>query len=173
VHQGGLRDAILHSAGANADHGVRRTNADKRRAALMLLQDEVWSKWNDTKIAKACAVSHTFVDTVRSSHLATLQDGPRLVERGGTVYPMKPRASSPKAVDPAPTVPAVLADALARQYRWEAEQVRGPSAADGGASNVIPLKRPQQPVYPARWSKAGSAYRPPRQTPVSPADRPS
>ncbi|MGT2479599.1 hypothetical protein ACU4GR_13540 [Methylobacterium oryzae CBMB20] len=31
VRQGGLRDAILHSAGANAAHGLRRTNADKRR----------------------------------------------------------------------------------------------------------------------------------------------
>ena len=29
---GGLREAILHSCGANADHGRRRTNEDKRRA---------------------------------------------------------------------------------------------------------------------------------------------
>lgn len=62
-------------------------------------------------------------------YLGTNQDSPRLVERGGTVYPMKPRASSPRPAEPAPTVPADLAAALAQQYRLEAEQVRGPFRA--------------------------------------------
>jgi hypothetical protein len=31
VREGGLRDAILYSSGANTDHGLRRTSADKRR----------------------------------------------------------------------------------------------------------------------------------------------
>jgi hypothetical protein len=39
IRQGARRDAILYSVGANAYHGLRRTNADKRRAVLMLLQD--------------------------------------------------------------------------------------------------------------------------------------
>jgi ParB-like chromosome segregation protein Spo0J len=39
VRSGSLRDAILHSAGANATHGLRRTNADKRRAVSILLED--------------------------------------------------------------------------------------------------------------------------------------
>ena len=38
---GGLRDAILFSVGANAAHGLRRTNADKRRTVLLLWEDEV------------------------------------------------------------------------------------------------------------------------------------
>jgi hypothetical protein len=46
---------------------------------------------------------------VGRGHLATLPDSPRLVERGGTVYPMKPRASSPKPAEfdpePAPDLP--------------------------------------------------------------------
>lgn len=125
MRQGGLRDAILHSAGANADHGLRRTNDDKRRAVLMLLQDEVWGQWNDSKIARACAVSQPFVTKVRSEHLQTFEDSPRLVERGGTVYPMKPRASSPSPADPVLSTSAVLADALARQFRHEAEQLQG------------------------------------------------
>jgi uncharacterized ParB-like nuclease family protein len=65
VHQGTRRDAILHSVGANAKHGLRRSNADKRRAVMTLLQDEEWSKWSDRDIAKACAVSHTMVAIVR------------------------------------------------------------------------------------------------------------
>ena len=33
----------LHSVGANATHGLRRSNADKRRAVVLLLEDEEWS----------------------------------------------------------------------------------------------------------------------------------
>src|SRR5690349_9407734 len=48
VRQGGRRDAILFSVGANANHGLRRTGEDKRRAVLMLLNDEEWGKWSDS-----------------------------------------------------------------------------------------------------------------------------
>ena len=37
---GGWRDAILPRGGANASHGLRRTNADKWRAVEVLLRDE-------------------------------------------------------------------------------------------------------------------------------------
>jgi uncharacterized ParB-like nuclease family protein len=39
VRQGTRRDAVLHSVGANAAHGMRRTNEDKRRAVRVLLED--------------------------------------------------------------------------------------------------------------------------------------
>ncbi len=45
VHEGGDRDAILHGIGSNASHGIRRTQADKRRAVERLLRDEEWGKW--------------------------------------------------------------------------------------------------------------------------------
>jgi hypothetical protein len=70
VIQGGRRDAILHSVGANSDHGLRRTNADKRRAVSTLLRDDEWGGWSSNRIAKQCGVSHTFVDKLKSS-LAT------------------------------------------------------------------------------------------------------
>lgn len=44
VRQGTVRDAVLHSVGANATHGLRRTNADKRRAVERLLRDDEWQK---------------------------------------------------------------------------------------------------------------------------------
>ena len=43
LRTGTLRDAVLYSVGANAAHGQRRTNADKRKAMLTLLEDEEWS----------------------------------------------------------------------------------------------------------------------------------
>ena len=46
-------------------HGVRRTNADKRKAVMTLLQDEEWSQWSNVKIAEQCAVSDELVRKVR------------------------------------------------------------------------------------------------------------
>ena len=66
VHQGTQRDAILYSVGANATHGLPRTNADKRRAVTRLLSDPEWCQWSDRLIAETCAVSHPFVATMRS-----------------------------------------------------------------------------------------------------------
>jgi hypothetical protein len=65
VHQGTQRDAILFAAGANSRHGMRRTNADKRRSVEALLSDDEWVKWTDTKIAASALVSINFVGVVR------------------------------------------------------------------------------------------------------------
>jgi hypothetical protein len=65
VRAGTRRDAILHAAGANAAHGLRRTNGDKRRSVEVLLRDEEWSQWSDREIAKRCLVSHNFVSELR------------------------------------------------------------------------------------------------------------
>lgn len=67
LRQGKQRDAVLYSVGANADHGIRRTNADKRRAVMRLLDDAEWSKWSDREIARRCGVSHQFVTNLRPS----------------------------------------------------------------------------------------------------------
>jgi hypothetical protein len=74
VHVGGLREAILHSVGANAKHGLARSDNDKRRAVERLLADEEWAIWSDRDIAKRCHVSHTFVARVRADtgHVASM-----------------------------------------------------------------------------------------------------
>lgn len=77
IRQGGQREAILYAVGANATHGARRTNADKRRAVQTLLSDAEWSKLSDRKVASLCGVSQPFVSSERRSkgdngyHLAT------------------------------------------------------------------------------------------------------
>jgi hypothetical protein len=67
VRSGTRRDAILHAAGANADHGLRRTAADKRRSVETLLRDEEWGLWSDNEIARRCNVSPTTVGTIRKA----------------------------------------------------------------------------------------------------------
>jgi len=127
VRQGTQRDAILFSVGANATHGLRRTNEDKRRAVTTLLKDPEWSGWSDREIARQCKVTHPFVSKLRppvavpSSGNVTrydaperpeanatpaplsggnLQmDAPRTVSRGGTTYTMKTAAIGARDVD--------------------------------------------------------------------------
>ncbi len=65
VRRGGLREAILYSCGANAAHGIPRTNEDKRRAVMKLLSDEEWSHWSDGEIAKHALVSDRYVAKLR------------------------------------------------------------------------------------------------------------
>lgn len=67
IHSGTRRDAILHSVGSNAAHGLRRTNEDKRRAVETLLRDEEWSRWSDREIARRCGVHHQLVARLRQS----------------------------------------------------------------------------------------------------------
>lgn len=65
IRQGTRRDAILFSVGANSAHGLRRTNDDKRRAVMVLLNDPEWSKWSDREIARQASVSQPFVSRLR------------------------------------------------------------------------------------------------------------
>ncbi|MCO5129292.1 MAG: ParB/RepB/Spo0J family partition protein [Xanthobacteraceae bacterium] len=66
VRQGGRRDAMLAAVGVNASHGLRRTNADKRRAVMALLRDPDWTRWSNSKIAKQCLVDDKTVAKIRN-----------------------------------------------------------------------------------------------------------
>jgi len=63
---GTLREAVLYAVGANAEHGLRRTPADKHHAVSLLLADEEWSSWSDRMIARKTFTSPPFVAKVRS-----------------------------------------------------------------------------------------------------------
>lgn len=67
VRPGTRRDAILHGVGANSQHGLRRTNADKRRAVRVLLADPEWARWSDREIARRAAVSTPTVSVLREN----------------------------------------------------------------------------------------------------------
>jgi len=42
--------------GSAVAHGKRRTNADKRKAVMTLLEDGEWSQWSNAEIGRRCAV---------------------------------------------------------------------------------------------------------------------
>ncbi|MBW4640774.1 MAG: ParB/RepB/Spo0J family partition protein [Gloeocapsa sp. UFS-A4-WI-NPMV-4B04] len=65
IRKGTRRDAVLYSVGANATHGLRRTNADKRRSVLTLLGDEEWSQWSNNQIAKQIGVAEGLVRKIK------------------------------------------------------------------------------------------------------------
>lgn len=88
VRIGTQRQAILFSLSANASHGLRRTNEDKRKAVMTLLNDTEWSSWSNVSISKVCGVSDTFVGDIRKSIIGLTEDAPitRTVERNGKTY---------------------------------------------------------------------------------------
>jgi hypothetical protein len=73
VREGTLRDAVLHSLSANVEHGLRRTNADKRKAVLTMLTnklvatDDRGNPWSNREVARRCSVSLDLVNRVRDS----------------------------------------------------------------------------------------------------------
>jgi len=116
IREGGRREAILFSVGANAAHGLRRTNADKRRAVEILLKDEEWSKWSDREIAKKCWVAPNTVGNGRrnlSAQNAQIDPGSttRTATRNGTTFQQKVRNSSSKSLAPRKPSPPVSGDA--------------------------------------------------------------
>lgn len=88
IRQGTQRDAILFSVGANASHGLRRTNDDKRRAVQTLLNDPEWAVWSNREIARQCQVDEKTVRRYREEASAEKpQIAPeRTVSRSGTTY---------------------------------------------------------------------------------------
>jgi hypothetical protein len=85
---GTRRDAIRLACGANSEHGVRRTNADKRRAVETLLRDSEWGEWSNGQIAEAAHVTPQFVGQMRKELGLSRNSFETLVRRGGQEYQM-------------------------------------------------------------------------------------
>lgn len=65
VTDGSKSDALIAALGANHSHGLRRTNADKRRAVTMALADELLQAMSDRQLSEVCGTSDMFVAKVR------------------------------------------------------------------------------------------------------------
>jgi hypothetical protein len=83
VHEGGQREALLHACCANATHGIRRTNAEKRKAVRTLLGDPEWAQWSNREIARRAGVSDPFVGTIQKElRSGTLSANRLQIEQG-------------------------------------------------------------------------------------------
>jgi len=109
VVNGTRRDAILFSSGVN-EHGLRRTNEDRRKAVMNLLDDMEWSEWSDRKIADICKVSHVTVGRVRKSLQIPKADEVKYINKHGqesTMNVEKKKETPPPVVNLKPAAEAV------------------------------------------------------------------
>lgn len=67
VRKGGMHEALLHALGANRDHGLRRSNADKRHAVEMALKDPEISQLTRQEIADICGVTKRTVQKLANN----------------------------------------------------------------------------------------------------------
>lgn len=70
IRDGGRREALEHSIRANAVHGQRFTNADKRRAVSLMLDDDEWTQLSDREIGRRSGVSDRLVNKLRAERSA-------------------------------------------------------------------------------------------------------
>lgn len=89
VQHGGLDEAIWHSYGVNKEHGLRRTNEDKRRAVEAALKHPLANKYSNRQIADHIGVSPEYISRVSLSIDRSI-DRPteRIASRNGTTYTM-------------------------------------------------------------------------------------
>lgn len=100
VEYGTLRDAIFRSTGVNAKHGMRRTNADKRKAVMTLLDDFEWETMSSSEIAKHCGVSPAFVSNLRSATGTQTEGTIKYKTPDGEMKEKKKAPGRPKALEP-------------------------------------------------------------------------
>lgn len=104
VTVGTMDDALLVALQANATNGLRRSNADKRRAVSVALAR--WPEKSDRVIAQLCGVTHPFVSAFRPAKVETVTTSidPAAKRTGadGKQYPAanKPAAKPAQQPDP-------------------------------------------------------------------------
>lgn len=134
VKTGTAFDAFRASLGKNDSHGLKRTNADKRRAITLALEDERLRELSDRAIAEICGVSHVAVFEIRkqvappeSSEVLTVNtsndenepDSPKEDEkpqtrkgRDGKNHPAKKGSSSKKKTESKDEVPKFITEKI-------------------------------------------------------------
>lgn len=115
IRKGGRKDALWNAAASNKEHGLRRTNADKRKAVQTALDIDPFK--SDRAIADWCGVNHHLVAEVRGAQVGELppekqsevgelppdskQDTPKSrIGKDGKSYPVKPDYGPPPQLKP-------------------------------------------------------------------------
>jgi hypothetical protein len=164
VRKGTRRDAILYAVGANATHGLRRSNEDKRQAVLMLLKDQEWGERSDRWIAEKCRVSNHLVAEARASTgNSPSSKPPKRKGRDG-----KARKAPKKKTKPARPAPESASSesveneaahdqaAVEEPQRPAPEHVIDPSPAPPGATDTPEAARQHDQCTPAETAPAST-----------------
>ena len=83
VRKGSLEDAQDYALGANARHGLRRSNQDKRHAVEMALSMDRWKNKSNRMVAEACGVGHPMVGKIRKELAQVESDSTSNSEKPG------------------------------------------------------------------------------------------
>ncbi len=169
VKQGTRRDAILYSVGANARHGLRRTNADKRRAVETLLSDSEWTAWSDRAIARQCGVHHQMVGIVRLSLDESSSESRTYRTKHGTIAQMSiGNIGHVSSFDTFPQTECLVSSKPTRSadlvFGCPQDQERGDILAEGEAHTSIETafsedderEETQEDGYPTRYATSCS-----------------
>jgi hypothetical protein len=91
VKEGDRQAAVLYAVGANSDHGLPRTRADRRNAVRMLLEsDKTWRRASAKNIADQCHVSQALAAEIKLDVADELkEDNSTSVGKDGKVRPSK------------------------------------------------------------------------------------
>jgi hypothetical protein len=168
IRQGDKRNAILYSVGANSDHGLRRTNSDKRRAVMTLLDDAEWRQWGDREISRRCNVSDKTVTSTREEWhrmnpgVSLRNSEVRKVNtKHGTVTTMKTSniGKRPKAEKQTDYTPSPEPEPTALVIEEQADMVYTPvsqvaARIEAEQSEGVVINTPQQNYPPALHPKA-------------------
>lgn len=140
VIPGGYRDAWTFALGANCNHGLKRTQADKRKAILAALKDEEFCKLSDSEVARLCGLPfHNLVSDVRKSLAAGVEKVEYRTgsERGWYDAEGNPVEEKPvqKAVESLADVPEEIAD-----FQVDEKIEAALKEADAGTTGVFDAK---------------------------------
>jgi hypothetical protein len=141
ITQGTRQDALRFALGANARHGVPRTNEDKRNAVELALAE--FPDLSDRAVADICAVSDKLVAAVRKESGA--DNSHARVGRDGRKYTAKPKATS--QTDKAPSTP----DATSREDE-------SPDDGESDAMPTAPRRGEETAVVVAQVPRASAEF---------------
>jgi hypothetical protein len=97
VRDGGKREALAYAVGSSKGHGLRFSNADKRKAGGLALKDSKLKKLSDNQLAALIGVSQPFISKLRAELITVISAG--AAEAPAAVAP---EPEQPEPVDPLP-----------------------------------------------------------------------
>ena len=127
IREGTRRDAILGAVEFNKSHGLRLTNADRKKIINIFLDDPEWSQWNDSEIARRVGCHASSVMRHRKELSSAMQkidsskkdgassamqkiDFPKKVSRNGKTFEMNTKNIGKKPEKSAPSTPSQVTE---------------------------------------------------------------